>query len=137
MARITTCCGVPAPPERPWTQGKREANRRGGNRVPPGDHARGSPSLARRVRPGAGDPPEPAARTAPAEDHGARGAAAARASAGDEAAGTRRPVAAGATMHVMTAQSERGEHDLWLGVEVRHLAALRAVAEEGTFGAAA
>ena len=40
-------------------------------------------------------------------------------------------------MHLMTASAERGEHDLWLGVEVRHLAALRAVAEEGTFGAAA
>jgi DNA-binding transcriptional LysR family regulator len=40
-------------------------------------------------------------------------------------------------MHVMTTASERTEHDLWLGVEVRHLAALRAVAEEGTFGAAA
>jgi DNA-binding transcriptional LysR family regulator len=40
-------------------------------------------------------------------------------------------------MLLMTAASERAEHDLWLGVEVRHLAALRAVAEEGTFGAAA
>jgi len=37
----------------------------------------------------------------------------------------------------MSAPSDRAEHDLWLGVEVRHLAALRAVAEEGTFGAAA
>jgi DNA-binding transcriptional LysR family regulator len=37
----------------------------------------------------------------------------------------------------MNAPSDRAEHDLWLGVEVRHLAALKAVAEEGTFGAAA
>jgi DNA-binding transcriptional LysR family regulator len=35
------------------------------------------------------------------------------------------------------ASPDRVEHDRWLGVEVRHLAALRAVAEEGTFGAAA
>jgi DNA-binding transcriptional LysR family regulator len=40
-------------------------------------------------------------------------------------------------MRLMSAPSERAEHDLWLGVEVRHLAALRAVADEGTFGAAA
>src|SRR5947208_10466841 len=33
--------------------------------------------------------------------------------------------------------SDKSGHDPWLGVEVRHLAALRAVAEEGTFGAAA
>lgn len=37
----------------------------------------------------------------------------------------------------MSTPSERSEHDLWIGVEVRHLAALRAVAEAGTFGAAA
>jgi DNA-binding transcriptional LysR family regulator len=40
-------------------------------------------------------------------------------------------------MRSMTGPADRVEHDLWLGVEVRHLAALRAVAEEGTFGAAA
>src|SRR4029077_4100957 len=40
-------------------------------------------------------------------------------------------------MSSMNAPSDRAEHDLWLGVEVRHLAALKAVAEEGTFGAAA
>ena len=42
-----------------------------------------------------------------------------------------------ATMVEMSPISDRTEHDRWLGVEVRHLAALRAVAEEGTFGAAA
>ena len=42
-----------------------------------------------------------------------------------------------ATMGGMSPATDRAEHDRWLGVEVRHLAALRAVAEEGTFGAAA
>jgi DNA-binding transcriptional LysR family regulator len=37
----------------------------------------------------------------------------------------------------MSRAPEKADHDPWLGVEVRHLAALRAVAEEGTFGAAA
>ena len=37
----------------------------------------------------------------------------------------------------MSPPSERVDHDQWLGVEIRHLAALRAVADEGTFGAAA
>lgn len=40
------------------------------------------------------------------------------------------------TMRAMS-PAQRPEHEPWLGVEVRHLAALRAVAEEGSFGAAA
>jgi DNA-binding transcriptional LysR family regulator len=40
-------------------------------------------------------------------------------------------------MAEMSPATEKSDHDRWLGVEVRHLAALRAVAEEGTFGAAA
>ncbi len=40
-------------------------------------------------------------------------------------------------MAEMSPAMDKAEHDPWLGVEVRHLAALRAVAEEGTFGAAA
>ena len=43
-----------------------------------------------------------------------------------------------ATMRQMSpATTDKTGHDRWLGVEVRHLAALRAVADEGTFGAAA
>lgn len=42
-----------------------------------------------------------------------------------------------ATMREMGAASDRTTQDRWLGVEVRHLAALRAVATEGSFGAAA
>jgi DNA-binding transcriptional LysR family regulator len=40
-------------------------------------------------------------------------------------------------MDEMSPVAEKAYQDPWLGVEVRHLAALRAVAEEGTFGAAA
>lgn len=40
-------------------------------------------------------------------------------------------------MPEMSPAADKTGHDRWLGVEVRHLAALRAVAEEGTFGAAA
>jgi DNA-binding transcriptional LysR family regulator len=42
-----------------------------------------------------------------------------------------------ATMGEMSPAPDKTGHDRWLGVEVRHLAALRAVADEGTFGAAA
>ena len=41
------------------------------------------------------------------------------------------------TMEEMTGAPRLREHDPWLGVEVRHLAALRAISEEGSFGAAA
>src|SRR5262245_54858821 len=37
----------------------------------------------------------------------------------------------------LPASADKIEHDRWLSVEVRHLTALRTVAEEGTFGAAA
>lgn len=42
-----------------------------------------------------------------------------------------------ATMAEMNGASRIREHDPWLGVEVRHLAALRAISDEGSFGAAA
>lgn len=41
------------------------------------------------------------------------------------------------TMVEMNSASRLRDHDSWLGVEVRHLAALRAISEEGSFGAAA
>jgi DNA-binding transcriptional LysR family regulator len=41
------------------------------------------------------------------------------------------------TIGDVPAPADKTDHDPWLGVEVRHLAALRAVADEGTFGAAA
>ena len=40
-------------------------------------------------------------------------------------------------MREMSPATDKAGQDRWLGVEVRHLAALRAVADEGTFGAAA
>jgi DNA-binding transcriptional LysR family regulator len=40
-------------------------------------------------------------------------------------------------MREMSPATDKVGQDRWLGVEVRHLAALRAVADEGTFGAAA
>ena len=46
-------------------------------------------------------------------------------------------MAVAVTMVEMSSASRLREHDSWLGVEVRHLAALRAISEEGSFGAAA